>query len=303
MPFDLITRRRRGFSSAAGLLCTIVAAAAALTATPLAFADPAPQFNPPKKYYLALGDSVAYGFQRSKFVADLPPSGYDTGYVDVFAARLRAIRPDISVVNFGCPGESTRSFQTGPCFFAASGNGLHDNFEGSQLDAAVAFLAAHRGQVSPITVTLWGNDVIAFLRSCGGDFGCILVGAPAEIAGIAKRLGAIVGELRAAAPDAEIIVTGPWNSNVGFFPESDPLIQALNGAMASASAANGARFADTFPIFNPQGDLAAETAAICTLTLICTEGDSHPSDAGYQAIADVVLAASGYGRLAASGAP
>jgi hypothetical protein len=55
-----------------------------------------------------------------------------------------------------------------------------------------------------------------------------------------------------------------------------------------------ARFADPFPLFNPQGGPAAETAAICTLTLLCTEGDGHPSEPGYRALAGVVWAASSY---------
>jgi hypothetical protein len=59
--------------------------------------------------------------------------------------------------------------------------------------------------------------------------------------------------------------------------------------MAEAAAVNGARFADPFPIFNPQGDLAAEVQTVCRLSLLCTENDSHPSDAGYQALADVLF--------------
>lgn len=55
-----------------------------------------------------------------------------------------------------------------------------------------------------------------------------------------------------------------------------------------------ARFADPFPVFNPQGDETAETSAICALTLLCTEGDGHRSDAGYRALARIAWAASGY---------
>jgi len=69
--------------------------------------------------------------------------------------------------------------------------------------------------------------------------------------------------------------------------------------MSQPSTASRARFADLFTVFNPQGDPEAETAAICTLTLLCTEGDGHPSDVGYRAIAEVVFEASGYGRLEA----
>jgi lysophospholipase L1-like esterase len=238
-----------------------------------------PIFNPPKSYYLALGDSVAFGYQRSKVIQGLPPSGFDTGYVDVFAQQLRLIRPDLTVVNYGCPGESTVTFVEVDCIWTALGNPLHDEFSGKQLDAALAFLAQHPGQVSPITVTLWGNDVGAFVRSCEDDLDCIFEGAPAAIAAIASNLGAILGRLRAAAPSAEIIVTGAWNHRIGFFDLSDPLIKALNEAMADATASTGARFANPFPVFNPQGDLSLETATICALLLVCTEGDIHPSDA------------------------
>jgi lysophospholipase L1-like esterase len=67
--------------------------------------------------------------------------------------------------------------------------------------------------------------------------------------------------------------------------------------MAQVADANLAWFADPFPVFNPQGDLDAETQTICMLLLLCTENDSHPSDAGYQALADIVFNVSGYARL------
>ena len=41
----------------------------------------------------------------------------------------------------------------------------------------------------------------------------------------------------------------------------------------------------------------AETSAICAFTLRCSDGDGHPSDAGYRAIAGLVFDASGYVRL------
>src|SRR6476646_2874535 len=74
-----------------------------------------PLFNPPKQYYLALGDSITYGYQTYKQLANLPPSGYDTGYVDLFSARLREIRPNVITVNYSCPGESTATFVAGHC--------------------------------------------------------------------------------------------------------------------------------------------------------------------------------------------
>ena len=252
--------------------------------------------DPPKHYYLALGDSIGYGFQTGKALAGLLPQAFNTGYVDLFAARLRHLRPGITTVNFSCPGESTLSFSA-PCTWKASGHALHDDYPGSQLAAALAFLAAHRGQVSPVTLSLNGNDIDAFLQSCPpGDLACIQNGAPAAIARYRTRMTAILEQLRAAAPDAEIILTGSYDPDIGQFSFADPLFSALNHAEAMAGTTVRARFADPFPVFNPHGD-EAETAAICTLTLVCTQHDSHPSDAGYRALAGLVWSASGYGRL------
>src|SRR5262245_19173218 len=126
-----------------------------------------------KHYYRALADSITYDYQAYKHAAELPPAAFDAGYVDVFAAHLREIQPSITVVNYGCPGESTRSFRKGPCLWTEFGEQLHDSFSGRQLDAAIAFLRAHPGEVSPITLTLWGNNVREFSAACQGDATCI----------------------------------------------------------------------------------------------------------------------------------
>jgi hypothetical protein len=107
---------------------------------------------------------------------------------------------------------------------------------------------------------------------------------------------AILEQLRAAAPDAEIILAGAYIPVSGQFSFADPLFSALNDAESMAGATVRARLANPFPVFNPQGSVAAETTAICTLTLVCTQHDSHPSDAGYRALAGLVWNASGYGR-------
>jgi lysophospholipase L1-like esterase len=248
----------------------------------------------PKSYYLALGDSIAYGLQPNKYDQGLPPSGYRTGYVDVFAKRLRQISPKIRVVNYSCPGESTVSFVRGGCPWLAEGRKLHDPFRGTQMKAALAFIAAHHGQVSPITLHLWGNDIDPVAEACKGDFACIKKRAPAAIAQIASRLGDILRRLRAAAPNADIIVNGTWNFNADDLARTDPLFRSLDVAIRRAAVRANARFADIFPLFNPQGNAGRERARVCSFVFICKRDDPHPTDAGYRAIADAVWKASGY---------
>jgi lysophospholipase L1-like esterase len=263
---------------------------------------PPPQFNPPKSYYLALGDLFAYGFQSFKFAEGLPRSAYNTGYVDVFGARLQLIRPGIVTVNYGCPGESTESFVAGACIWTETGHQLQDSFSGSQLQAALTFLRAHPGQVSPVTLTIGGKDLPGLLSPCtvNGqiDLNCVQQRAPTFIASLVGRISTILRALRSAAPNAEIIVTGAPDRYVTALAFADPLYQSFNSSFAETAAADRVRFADPFPIFNPQGDLSREVQAICTLTLLCRDGDSHPSDAGYRALAGLVFDASDYIRLA-----
>jgi lysophospholipase L1-like esterase len=235
----------------------------------------------PRSYYLALGDSIAYGYQPGKGGG---PGAFDTGYVDPFAAHLRKLSPKIEVVNYGCPGESSVTFTKGGCPALREGPKLHDPFRGAQLKAALSFLRAHKGQVSPITLTLWGND-LAPLSARGK-------GAPKAIASFASRFDSILARLRSAAPTADIIVTGAWNPEVDQFKKTEPLYRSLDAAIARTAAVWRARVANTYAVFNPPGNIRR----VCVLSYICSKGDPHPNDAGYRAIADAFFAASGYPR-------
>jgi lysophospholipase L1-like esterase len=205
-------RHRNSPTIVIGPACILGLLGFTMAATPAQSQIPPPTFNPPKSYYLALGDSITYGYQALKAQAILPPSAFNPGYVDVFGARLREIQPGITTINYGCPGESTESFVTGPCIWTQVGRQLHDTFSGSQLQAAVAFLRAHPGEVCPITLTLWGNDFPKLLGPCtlNGqiDLTCVRDAAPGFTSELVKRISSILDQLRSAAPNAEIIVTG-----------------------------------------------------------------------------------------------
>jgi len=250
----------------------------------------------PQRYYLALGDSLTYGIQPAKVDAGLPPSRFDTGFVDVFARRLRGLVPTLRVVNYGCPGESTTTFAAGGCPWLAGGHALHDPYRGTQLDAALTFLRAHSGQVSPITLNLGGNDAQSVADACNGSFACARARAPRAMIQITSRLGSILRRLRSAAPKATLVVVGVWNNDVTTTRQSDPLYRAFDLALGRVATGAGARFADPFPLFNPRGSIAHEKARICAYTFTCSRGDGHPTDAGYRAIADAVYAASGYAK-------
>lgn len=245
--------------------------------------------------YLALGDSLAFGYSQARFEANLPgesPEAFETGYVNDFGAALRRFRPHLQIVNDGCPGETTVSMIEGPCLYQEA-YPLHHPYVGgptsSQLSDALAYLAAHRGQVNPITIDIGANDALAVIeKTCALSVSCILGEAPSLFAHISANLGYILSKLRAAAPHAQIIVLGLYNPFGARIEGADQLTAQLNEAMEKVAAGVHARFADPLPLFNPPG--AAEQPTICLLTNMCTaKPDIHPTDLGYRVLAGVIL--------------
>jgi lysophospholipase L1-like esterase len=275
--------RMRLFALLSALALFVLAAAPASASTP--------RFDPPKSFYLALGDSLAFGYQQAKFNANFPtenPSVFNTGYVDDFSTMLKTVNPAIRTINFGCPGETSLSFIVGPCEYAQHFQ-LHNGYGTArdQLDAALDFLNMHRGQVSPITIDLGANDI----DSCNLDLTCIQTG----IANVATNMRTILTDLRDAAPSAEIIVMEYYNPLAVIAPATNVFAQSLNSVIAADAADVGGRLADAFTPFNLA---AVEPGTLCALTLFCTAlQDIHASDAGYLVIAQQFLTASDYARL------
>jgi lysophospholipase L1-like esterase len=280
----------------ARVLAALVAALAAVIGGVPVSADSL-QFNPPKDFYMSLGDSVAFGFQHDKFFSELLAGTYSPsnfpGYSYPFGADMQVLRPGLHVVDYGCPGETTVSYMA-TCGFQAAGVALHDGYSGeSQMQAALNFLHAHPGQVSPITISLGANDVQTCLPAA--DPTCIAN----QIAIVGQNMTTILAGLRAAAPNAEIIALQYYNPLFVVNPATDAFALALNGAIATAAASVGGRVANAFAVINAP----PEATNVCLYTLMCPGvytpegGDIHPSDPGYAVITGVFWNSSGYARL------
>ncbi len=277
---------------ASAIVAMVVTAVVLVLVAPAASASSTTPHGPDNRsdrYLLALGDSISFGFQGPKVTDPPNPALFDTGYVDVLAARYRSL----DVHNYSCPGETTSTFISGGCPWRQSGFALHEDYRGSQLAAAQAFLRGHRKVTGTITLAIWGNDILALRIACGGDLACVSEKAPVEIAAFVGRLGTIMRALRSAAPSADIAVLTAFHAFPPPSPEIDALYNALNTAIANIAAKSRAEIADTRALFNPPSD-DARVAATCSYTLACTTNgaDAHPSDAGYVAIADAYAAVS-----------
>ncbi|HXA53891.1 MAG TPA: SGNH/GDSL hydrolase family protein [Solirubrobacteraceae bacterium] len=245
--------------------------------------------------YLALGDSLAFGYSQARFDELFPeesPADFESGYVNVFGGVLKVFHPGLQIVNDGCPGETTESFVKGPCPYVAEGFALHHPYAGgptsAQLSDALAYLRAHPGAVNPITLDIGANDALGLIGGCKEEPLCIAAGAPGVFGKIAANLGLILGDLRADAPRAQIIVLGLYNPFGETIAGGNALTAQLNEVEAKVAATVGARFVDPLPIFNPPGALEAPT--ICLLTNMCTPlKDIHPTALGYKVLGGLVL--------------
>ena len=132
-------------------------------------------------YYLAVGDSLAIGLLQASPTGDVPTN---QGYADDLFAQYSAHIPGLVLSKLGCSGETTTSMIEG---------GICNYPEGSQLNAAVAFLKTHK--VAFVTLDIGANDVDHCFTTSGIDNSCVQNG----LTTVASNLPWIVRELRQAA--------------------------------------------------------------------------------------------------------
>jgi len=247
--------------------------------------------------YLALGTSLAVGFQPGR-------GETRNGYVDDLYRRMQQQIDGLSLRNVGCPGETSRSMISGdgsPCSFAA----------GSQLDAAVAFLEAHSGSISFITIDVGANDL---LNHCLRRDGLVSRSCAVDLAPhLASRVADIVDALTGAAPDVPVIGMTYYNPFLGVWnlvPGGHRLARADQRAWAvfddrltTAYRDAGAAVADVAAIYRIDdftqtvavpgiGRIPVNVALACRWTWFCSKrffGDPHPNRLGYQRIAGTYL--------------
>lgn len=271
-------------------------------------------------YYVALGDSLAQGVQPA--TPPLPPGvtlgqsiETDAGYAnDLYDHYKRAFGGALALVKLGCPGETSASMLTGagsPCPYS----------QGSQLAAALAFIAAHRSQVKLITIDIGANDIDGCATAAGISQSCVTQGFDT----VGRNLPLILGALRQAASQGTVIagmslydpflaeyLTGPAGQQVA--TESVSLTQSFNQLLGQSYQAFGAATADVQDAFSTTdfsttvplpgaGTVPLNVARICEWTWMCAPApvgpNIHANATGYRRIAAAFERAVGWlGRSA-----
>jgi lysophospholipase L1-like esterase len=250
---------------------------------PAALAASSAQPNWPtglKQHYLALGDSLAFGFQ--------PNGDFTHGYVnDLF--QIIQSEGVIDKTNLGCPGETSSTFINGGCPFAPSGSP-------AQLTAALAFLQANAGKVSPITLDIGANDVLPDTNpnTCKVD----RTKFDTDLATLNTNLtGTILPDLKAALTingrvTGDLVLMNYYDPLQNICPNTVHFTQRLNAVLTADTKAFGFFIVNVFGAF---GGAATPNPNVCNYTWMCTPPplgpNIHPTDLGYSVIANTFAAA------------
>lgn len=278
-------RRRRRVVPFVVMTVLLIVALAAMNV--LILSAHGPQSLTPRHYYLALGNSISFGYQ--------PDLNFTSGFVDDLYADLH--KANVSdLVNYACAGESTATMIAGNC----QGHLIHhDAYTGAQLPAALAFLKQHRGMVNPITLDIGSNDVLPDLDTSTCT---ISSNGQSDLATMDANLtGTILPELVDAAGTTyrtgDIVLLNYYNPYALVCSNSAAFVKQLNSHLAADAARFGIPIADVYSAFGGDAQMAAH---ICDYTWMCNAQfhDLHPTTRGYQVIAHAVEQVLGYPGIA-----
>ena len=270
--------RRRRTALAAGL--ATLAMAAGLAAVPAQAGD--------KTKYIALGDSYAAGQGAGPYQDDICYRSENT-YSEL-AADVKAIK---LIRNAACSGKTTQDVvnmqlrqlnkSTELVTITAGGNNLK---------VGDIFIACGAAMVDPTA---------APACDAASDF------AVGEISSqkLAGDVIAMIQTVQAAAPNAEIVVTGypylydpvplnPADPMSVFIYKATLLVDGLNGSIAAAAGATGAQYVDVRADFSGHGINSLDPWINLDLANLGSPDNFHPNAEGYKAYYEAMSRAGAY---------
>jgi lysophospholipase L1-like esterase len=291
LTFSSKTRRIVALA-AAGLAVggTLVATAPADAAPSHSYAAALARQAPVKtgSVYLALGDSISFGFREA---TNRPTPDYTKpksfrGFPEVVASDL-----GLKLFNASCPGETTGSFlnvnnKSNGCTNSRGGGPgyrdaypLHVNYKRSQMRYAISFLKSHPN-TRLVSLMIGANDGLLCLQSPHCNIGNVLTR-------VAKNVTAILKGIRGKAGYKGQIVIENYYATDYRSSNSKAQSLALNNTVDAAARPFHARFAGGYGAFRKaSAQTGGNNCAAGLLTILQGGGCGiHPSVAGQALLA------------------
>jgi len=245
--------------------------------------------------YLALGDSVTFGYREAD---TSPPPNYSdassfVGFPEVVGAAL-----GVNVANAACTGESSASFvskdgrSNGCENYHGAGSGyrtsfpLHVSYSGTQLEYAVQYLKSHP-QTQLVSLMIGYNDLFVCQETttdrCASE-------VPAVLTQISTNVADILGAIRHGARyDGQVAIVNYYSFDYANSADNGSS-QKVNAAQDSAAKPFHVHIADGFAAFQAAArPFGGDTCAAGLLTRLTAGGCGiHPSAAGQALLAAAV---------------
>jgi lysophospholipase L1-like esterase len=262
----------------------------ALTLGATAAAAAPPKVTPGSRW-LALGDSVTFGYMEGNVV---PPPNYRNpksflGYPEQLAAQMR-----LNVSNPACPGETSASLindkaPSNGCENAYRKNfPLHVRYNGSQLAYALKYLRANRN-TRLVSLMIGANDL--FLCQKTAPDHCLTKATfQAALAKIGRNVRTILTAIRKQARYSGQLVIVNYYSLDYSNAVVNSQVRGLNNTVDAAARPFKVRFADGFGLFGLASLHSAGNPCKGGLLTQLSTGQCgvHPSYAGQALLAQAV---------------
>jgi lysophospholipase L1-like esterase len=284
-------------TTATAIVCCLLLAASATAAA----AKPEPKVTPGSTY-LALGDSVSFGYQEGDVVPkpDYSKASNFLGWPDHAGRALH-----LKVVNASCPGETSASLidtsaQAFGCENTAGNTNtayrkffpLHVKYSGSQLAFAVSYLRGHRAKTRLVSLMIGANDL--FLCQATTNDGCAseLQATYAKVAGNVKKI--LTAVRKKAGYRGQIVLMRYYSLKYGNDAFAT-VVQGLNDAAYKAAKPYRVRVADGYGEWRKatrnSGDDACTAGLLTQLGGDPTKCGVHPSWSGQGLLSQALIRA------------
>ena len=246
--------------------------------------------------YLALGDSLAFGF--SPLVSPLDEDNF-IGYPDTVAKALK-----LNLTNAACPGETSSHLidlagTDNNCGLWRANYPLHATYTTTQLAFADAFLKSHP-KTLVVSIDIGANDVQVLVNSCGGmttpeQVKCIQDGLPGVLATLSVNLDTIYRHIRNLDRyHHKLVAVTTYSTNYSDL-QLTGVISMFNAVVAERTLAWRGIVADGFGAFAAASAATGGDACAAGLLIATPSGplpcDSHPSPAGRDLLARAIVSA------------
>ncbi len=257
----------------------------------------------PGSRYLALGDSVTFGYQESQVV---PAPNYADAASFANYPQMLARELHLKLANLACPGETTASFLnvgalSNGCENTAGNTAvayrparpLHVQYTGSQLAAALAYLKKYP-DVRLVTLMIGANDFLLCQETTPDQCGSTTERV-ATAQQVTKNVVKILTAIRKQAHyTGQLVIVNYYSLNYASFTDNEST-GLVNLTVDGAAKSFNVTFANGYGVF-AAGSVGSSQNP-CTaglLTQLGTPGTCgiHPSYAGQallaQAVGDVI---------------